>query len=108
MRTDLGHLDEHLVRRGDDGGAWAITRNGVVLRVIASWGGGWDHVSISLHNRCPGWDEMEWVKRLFFKPSEVAMQLHPAESDYVNLHPHCLHIWRPQGAAIPLPKLEFV
>ena len=35
--------------------------------------------------------------------SERLGQLHPPESSYVNNHPHCLHMWRPTNAAIPLP-----
>lgn len=78
------------------------------LRVIASRAEGveemddWDHVSVSLHNRCPKWEEMCLIKELFFEPDEVAMQLHPVK-DYVNNHPYCLHLWRPFKEAIPLP-----
>lgn len=92
-----------------DGDAWAVgTNNGVFLvpspegrfqvKVIVSCGGGWDHVSVSLSNRCPTWREMCAIKDLLFKDDEVAMQLHPAKEDYVNHHPFCLHIWRPQTA----------
>jgi hypothetical protein len=65
------------------------------LRIIASWTGGWDHVSVSLPNRCPTWEEMEKVKRAFFKETEYAMQLHVPPSEHRNYHPYCLHIWRP-------------
>lgn len=93
-----------------DGDAWAVgTNNGCfqvpspegpfLVNVIVSCGGGWDHVSVSLSNRCPTWREMCHVKDLFFKDDEVAMQLHPAKADYVNQHPFCLHIWRPQTEA---------
>jgi hypothetical protein len=68
----------------------------------------WDHVSVSLPRRCPNWPEMEFVKRLFFRDDEAAMQLHPPLSDYVSCHPYCLHIWRPTEAAIPLPPSSFV
>jgi hypothetical protein len=34
-------------------------RTGVFLHCVASNGGGWDHVSVSLPNRCPNWIEME-------------------------------------------------
>lgn len=79
------------------------------LRIIASSGAGWDHVSVSRTNRCPNWPEMEQVKRLFFNADEVAMQLHVAESDHVSVHPYCLHIWRPtEGAQIPLPPVLMV
>jgi hypothetical protein len=76
------------------------------LRVIVSSGGGWDHVSVSLPDRCPYWDEMCRIKRLFFKPEEVVMQLHPAESKYKNVHKFCLHLWRPQTEAERKPILE--
>lgn len=78
------------------------------LRILASNGDGWDHVSVSLTNRCPRWQEMEFVKRTFFLPGEVAMQLHVAAADHISLHPHCLHLWRPHKAAIPLPPKEMV
>ncbi len=74
------------------------------MHIVASDGGGWDHVSVSRSNRCPNWIEMEHVKRLFFRPDEVCMQLHVAVSNHKSLHPYCLHIWRPtNGAEIPLP-----
>lgn len=73
------------------------------LRVIASSGDGWDHVSVSLENRTPTWAEMERVKRLFFKEEETVMQLHVPPSDHINFHPYCLHLWRPQLVTIPRP-----
>lgn len=73
------------------------------IRVIASSGEGWDHVSASRRNRCPNWTEMEHVKRMFFRDDETAMQLHVPPSDHVNCHPYCLHLWRPQGIEIPRP-----
>lgn len=82
--------------------------DGAPIRVIASSGEGWDHVSASRANRCPNWPEMEHVKRLFFKDDETAMQLHVPVKDHISFHPHCLHIWRPHHAPIPLPPSEFV
>lgn len=73
------------------------------MRVIASVGMGWDHVSVSRTNRCPNWPEMEHVKRLFFKDDETAMQLHVPPSDHLSLHPYCLHLWRPLDVDIPRP-----
>jgi hypothetical protein len=78
------------------------------LRVIASSGEGWDHVSISRANRCPNWQEMKQIAALFFKEDEVAMQLHVPASEHVNNHPYCLHWWRPIGTPIPLPPAIFV
>jgi len=81
---------------------------GKFLTVICSDGGGWDHVSVSLPNRCPNWGEMCFVKDLFFDAEEEVMQLHPAKSQYKNFHPYCLHLWRPQKDKIPLPDTIFV
>lgn len=78
------------------------------MRVIVSSSEGWDHVSISRRNRCPNWAEMEHVARLFFKDDEVAMQLHVPAADHVNMHPYCLHWWRPHDSAIPRPPAIFV
>lgn len=78
------------------------------LRIVASSGFGWDHVSVSRHQRCPNWPEMEHVKRLFFKDIETAMQLHVPATDHINCHPYCLHLWRPTVGEIPRPPAEFV
>jgi hypothetical protein len=73
------------------------------LRVVASSGFGWDHVSVSLGNRTPTWTEMEFIKRKFFRDDETAMQLHVPPAKHISCHPYCLHIWRPQDVVIPLP-----
>lgn len=79
------------------------------LRVIASDGGGWDHVSVSLIDRCPTWDEMCFVKDFFFEPEETVVQYHPKASEYVNCHPYCLHLWRPNdGREIITPPTIYV
>ena len=73
------------------------------FRIIASIGGGWDHVSVSLEHRCPTWMEMDFIKRIFFNSDEIVMQIHPEEKDHINVMPFCLHLWRPQNEVIPLP-----
>lgn len=78
------------------------------LRVIADCPPGWEHVSVSLPDRCPTWDEMDMIKRIVFEPHEVVMQLHPAEAEHRNCHPHCLHMWRSLVVPIPLPPSDLV
>jgi hypothetical protein len=73
------------------------------LRIIASSVDGWDHVSVSRSNRVPNWAEMQNVRHLFFKDDETVMQLHVPIKEHLNLHPNCLHMWRPQGVEIPRP-----
>lgn len=85
--------------KNGEGGAFQLFG----LHIIASWGDLWDHVSVSRRDRCPTWSEMEMVKRKFFKDTEVAFELHVPPSKHINIHPYCLHMWRPHNAEIPLP-----
>jgi hypothetical protein len=77
--------------------------DGGSLTCIASCEEGWDHVSVSRANRCPNWIEMAAVKKAFFGDDETVMQLHVPVTEHINAHPHCLHLWRPQGIEIPRP-----
>lgn len=54
----------------------------------------WDHVSVSLSDRCPDWFEMSYVKDLFFDPEETVIQFHPPKSKHINISDTCLHLWR--------------
>lgn len=94
--------------RGANYGDFAIPYRDQVLRVRISDGESWDHVSVSLPGRCPAWDEMCYVKTAFFRGDETVVQYHPAEANYVNHHPFCLHMWRPQIAEMPTPPLYCV
>lgn len=73
------------------------------LRIIASDGFGWEHVSVSRRDRCPTWDEMCQIKALFWDEDDCVIQYHPPRSEYVNNHPNCLHLWRPIGVLLPMP-----
>jgi hypothetical protein len=77
--------------------------SGPRMTVIASDGMGWEHVSASLPNRCPTWDEMCHIKGIFWDDTDCVVQFHPPRSEYVNNHPYCLHLWRPTEAVIPMP-----
>ncbi|WP_456813633.1 MULTISPECIES: DUF7694 domain-containing protein [unclassified Bradyrhizobium] len=44
----------------------------------------WEHVAVSTPRRCPNWEEMCFVKDLFWNEEECVMQLHPPHSQYVN------------------------
>lgn len=76
----------------------------------------WEHVSVRIsegrgsgwHDATPTWEEMCAVKDTFWEKNEVVMQLHPAESNYVNLHANVLHLWKPTAVEIPLPPVECV
>lgn len=80
--------------------------------VISSDGeeSGWEHASVSLkgRNETPTWEDMCFVKDLFWKPEETVIQYHPAEENYINNAEHVLHLWRPREEGIPLPPPEMV
>lgn len=71
-------IDKHRIREGQlasdersgNNGAFMVPyrggASGVILAVVVSDGDDWDHVSVSLQNRCPTWDEMCWIKAIFF------------------------------------------
>lgn len=84
-------------------GAFEIPYADAVLTVIISDGAGWDHVSVSLPNRCPTWEEMHWIKRVFWEDDETVFQFHPKEAKYISMHPYCLHLWKKQGENMELP-----
>lgn len=81
------------------------------LRIISSGiqpRGGWEHVSVSIADRCPSWEDMCRVKAMFWEDSETVVQFHPEESQYVNNHEFCLHLWKQVGVKVELPPKQFV
>lgn len=124
MRPNLNHLEHWRVThpilgRGEGRNGFFVfddadffpsgELNPAGLKIISSVGMGWEHVSVSRHDRCPTWPEMDWVKNQFWLPIETVMQLHVPPCDHVNNHPYCLHLWRPRiGNVIPRPPKELV
>lgn len=68
----------------------------------------WEHVSVSLKNRCPTWEEMCLVKDLFWGEDETVIQFHPKDAEHVNNHPYCLHLWKRTGEEHELPPALMV
>lgn len=98
---------------GEPGGSflipWKDKRTG--LYCVAGSGGGWDHLSVSLVKlkggpipKTPTWEMMCRAKGYFWEPEQEAYQFHPRKSEYVNMHPYVLHIWRKQEFEIPRPE----
>ncbi len=81
---------------------------GRVLHVMADDGhiSGWEHVSVSVPSqpyKTPSWPEMCAVKAMFWAPEECVVQFHPPESQYINTHHGCLHLWRCVAQPFPMP-----
>ena len=81
---------------------------GCELRVMASAGDGvaegWEHVSVSAR-RLPNWQEMCFVKDLFWDDEDIIVQFHPPRSRYVNNMSTCLHLWKPPYAVELPPEI---
>lgn len=108
--------------RDGNNGSFVIPHHRIknyVYFTIVSDSIGWEHVSVSLGvrikgkgskpvDRCPTWEEMCYIKELFWSDDTTVMQLHPPKSEHVNNHAYCLHLWRPTTELIPLPMAEQV
>lgn len=86
--------------------------SGERLKVISTGRAGrdlrWEHVSVSCETRCPTWEEMCEVKDYFWGDEETVVQFHPPKSKYVNVHQHCLHLWKDSGKPFALPPTIMV
>ena len=81
---------------------YLIPRNNATLEVITSTSMGWEHVSIVViqndrDTRQPTYEEMVFVKGLFWDNDEISLEIHPKKSEYVNVNPDCLHLWKRIG-----------
>lgn len=111
MRINWSHLEQfrrspegYESKTGDTFGWFVWQKGKTQIRVMAVDGDetGWEHVSVSVayktsrkwEERTPKWDEMRWIKSMFWEAEECVVEFHPPESDYVNLATNCLHLWR--------------
>ncbi len=53
----------------------------------------WLHVSVAHPEKIPSWDTLKTVKTIFIGRNRVALQVLPSETEYVNHHPFCLHLF---------------
>lgn len=52
------------------------------------------HVSCSYRARDPRWTDLQAVRAAFFDDDVDVMIMLPRRGRYVNLHPHCFHLWQ--------------
>jgi hypothetical protein len=110
----LQKLEQYRVRQGPFASDEKHGNNGqfvvpspwnTVLLCQVSNGAGWEHVSVSVRGqeRTPAWEEMHFVKGLFWDDEETVVEFHPKQSQYVNCHPYVLHLWKRPNADWLLP-----
>ena len=109
MASQEGQKGAFLIRTAIGKGAYVIADDGAET--------GWEHISAhvvyrtagkKMKRRTPSWDEMCQIKELFFMDDECVIQFHPKKKDYVNEHPHVLHLWRQTSGEFPMPPIECV
>lgn len=94
---------------GDLFGAFAIKGPAkAMLQIVAASGAEpivekWEHVSVSVKWRCPTWEEMLFVKSLFWDDDDCVVQFHPPKAHYINTFKFCLHLWCWRGGLFPMP-----
>jgi hypothetical protein len=110
----------HVYNEGEDGFHLSFIITDRMYCIVASWGMGWDHVSLHTQRTVivdgeekivtilPLWDDMCIVREIFFHPDEWVMQLHPPIDKNISVHNDTLHLWRPQRKPIPKPPKEMV
>lgn len=86
------------VRDTSPGPFEAFWCKGRKLLVLSSFdtdvdGNDWLHVSLSLPNKLPSWQDVKLVKRLFFGAEETAWQCIAPDSQWVDQHKYCFHLW---------------
>lgn len=126
MKTDWTHLEPNRLRNtdyasktGDTFGFFIFQKGKAQIRAMAcdALETGWEHVSVSVKyqnakgkiiDRCPTWEEMHEIKRIFWDDTECVMQLHPPQENYISNCDSCLHLWRPTGTPIPTPPTTLV
>ena len=73
---------------------------------------GWEHVSVSIPSprsriATPSWQEMSFVKELFWEDDQCVVQFHVPVAEHVDNF-EALHLWRWTGGEFPRPPKEFV
>lgn len=85
------------------GGRYYDRINNKWLNFIFSYQLGWEHLSVSTPCKTPTWEQMCMMKDIFWNKDEACVEYHPKDEDYVNMHKHCLHIWKPTNQELPTP-----
>ncbi|KKM56455.1 hypothetical protein LCGC14_1551600 [marine sediment metagenome] len=65
----------------------------------------WLHVSCARLAKLPSYKDLKEVKRVFVGEDKKAIMVFPPESEHVNIHPNCLHLYAPLGDD-PLPDFS--
>lgn len=99
-RVKAGHMASS---KADGNNGMFVLPGGLI--VIASDRDGWEQASVSAEKRRPLLDEMIQVRHLFWDKSDTVIQIYPPSDRVMDYVPYYLHLWRPKGVNISMPRL---
>lgn len=111
---EIPHVDQW--QRSQFGAHYVVICSDGKPELQSGFGSGWDHVSAHCRSvrkktpvmHTPTWEDMEYLRSLFFEDDETVMQLSVPRTEHINIHNHVLHLWRPLECAIPMPPAVLV
>ena len=86
-----------IIEQREDGYAYECFNGLIVIQseAVEKDGKPWIHTSFSRKSRIPDYRDIKWVKETFVGKEKIAIQILPIESEHVNIHNFCLHLWTP-------------
>jgi hypothetical protein len=67
---------------------------GLIFASVSMYGDRlWYHVSFSLCDRIPSYEQTAWVRQTIFSPTLKVLQIFPPLDEHYSFHPNCLHLW---------------
>ena len=130
MRKSSEHIDKYRITVGELGsdnsfgltGSFKIPHQKSLSKVYIIVSSGsveesdWEHVSCHVREKrgrkilqsTPTWDDMCYIKGLFWTDDETVIQYHPAKKYYVNTHKNVLHLWKHKKLILPTPSMHLV
>lgn len=78
--------------------AWRVKRgvfrSGLILASVATYEDKlWYHVSFSLKDKIPSYEQTLFVRKACFSGSAKVIQVFPPVEEHYSFHPNCLHLW---------------
>lgn len=72
-------------------------RMGGCIVIVGSTPAAGYYLSISCAHRYPTWDEVAHARYALIPDHVTMAMILPPSGEYVNVHPHCLHLWQVAG-----------
>ncbi len=71
-----------------------VTSKQIAIKFFVIYNAEWEHVCITHLDSMPEYEELVKLKEEAWQTSEIAIQVHPPKSEYINTMQYALHLWR--------------